>query len=81
VRIRDLNWLQLEQIEAAEPVGAPVLPVLPYGITPGFGAFPGSPTLRLTTFVAVLHDLLDSLHGQGFRLRAAAVSAASFPSG
>ena len=44
-----------------------VLPVLPYGLTPSFQAFPGSPSLRLETFVAVLRDLLDSLHGQGFR--------------
>jgi creatinine amidohydrolase len=53
--------------EAAEPLGIPVLPVLAYGVTPGFGAFPGSPTLRLETFVAALRDILDSLHGQGFR--------------
>jgi creatinine amidohydrolase len=44
-----------------------VLPVLAYGITPGFGAFPGSPTLRLETFVAVVRDILGSLYGQGFR--------------
>jgi creatinine amidohydrolase len=54
-------------IEAAEPVGVPVLPALPYGLTPYFGAFPGSPTLRVETFLAILGDLLDSLHGQGFR--------------
>ena len=53
--------------EAAEPLGIPVLPVLPYGLTIGFGAYPGSPTLRLETFAAVLRDLLDSLRGQGFR--------------
>jgi creatinine amidohydrolase len=53
--------------EAAEPVGVPVLPVLPYGIAPGFAAFPGSPSLRLETFAGVLRDILDSLHGQGFR--------------
>jgi creatinine amidohydrolase len=53
--------------EAAEPVGVPVLPVLAYGITPGFAAFPGSPSLRLETFVAVLRDILESLYGQGFR--------------
>ena len=44
-----------------------VLPVLAYGLTPSFAAYPGSPTLRLETFLAVLRDLLDSLHGQGFR--------------
>jgi creatinine amidohydrolase len=101
VRVRDLNWFQLEEYlgrddrivlpigsteqhaylsletdnilaervaaEAAEPLGVPVLPVLAYGLTPRFGAYPGSPTLRLATLVAVVHDLLDSLHGQGFR--------------
>ena len=54
-------------VEAAAPLGVPVLPALPYGLTPYFGAFPGSPTLRVDTFLAVLRDLLDSLHGQGFR--------------
>jgi len=54
-------------LEAAEPLGVPVLPVLPYGLTPAFAAFPGSPSLRLETFAALLRDLLDSLYGQGFR--------------
>jgi creatinine amidohydrolase len=53
--------------EAAEPLGVPVLPVLAYGLTPSFGAYPGSPTLRLETYAHVLADLLDSLHSQGFR--------------
>ena len=53
--------------EAAEPLGVPVLPALPYGLTPKFAAFPGSPSLRAETFLAVVRDLLDSLHGQGFR--------------
>src|SRR5919205_1068134 len=29
-------------VEAAEPLGVPVLPALPYGLTPNFGAYPGS---------------------------------------
>jgi creatinine amidohydrolase len=53
--------------EAAEPLEVLVLPVLPYGLTPSFAAYPGSPSLRLETFLAVLRDLLDSLYGQGFR--------------
>src|SRR5262249_52149778 len=55
-------------VEAAQPLGVPVLPVLPYGLTAMFAAaYPGSPTLRLQTFVAVIRDLLDSLYAQGFR--------------
>ncbi len=54
-------------VEAAEPLGVPVLPVLPYGFTPGFTAYAGSPTLRLDTLLAVVRDLLDSLYAQGFR--------------
>jgi creatinine amidohydrolase len=54
-------------VEAAEPLGVLVLPVLAYGLTPSFAAYPGSPSLRLETFLAVLRDLLDSLYGQGFR--------------
>ena len=53
--------------EAAEPLGVLVLPSLPYGVTPHFAAYPGSPTLRLETYRALLRDLLDSLVGQGFR--------------
>jgi creatinine amidohydrolase len=100
MRVRDLNWMQLERylerddrvvvpvgsteqhaylsldtdnviaerlaIEAAEPLGVPVLPVLAYGVT-GFYMFPGSPTLRPETFGAVVRDIFDSLHAQGFR--------------
>jgi len=54
-------------VEAAEPLGLLVLPVLPYGLTPAFAAYPGSPSLRFETYAALLRDLLDSLDGQGFR--------------
>jgi len=53
-------------VEAAEPLGVLVMPSLPYGITPYFGAYPGSPTVRVETYSALLVDLLDSLAGQGF---------------
>ena len=49
-------------VEAAEPLGVPVLPVLPYGLTAMFAAaYPGSPTLKLETYAALLRELLDSL--------------------
>jgi creatinine amidohydrolase len=54
-------------VEAAEPLGVPVLPSLPYGLTPYFAAYPGSPTLRVETYRSLLRDLLDSLEEQGFR--------------
>ncbi|MDX6474655.1 MAG: creatinine amidohydrolase [Gaiellaceae bacterium] len=54
-------------VEAAEPLGVLVMPSLPYGLTPYFAAYPGSPTLRVETYGAVLRDLLDSLSEQGFR--------------
>ncbi len=54
-------------VEAAEPLGIPVFPAIPYGLTPGFTAFPGTVTLRVETFAAVLRDVLDSLKRGGFR--------------
>src|SRR3954451_1782571 len=53
--------------EAAEPLGVPVLPALPYGITPYFAAYPGSPTVSAELYGALLRDLVGSLHGQGFK--------------
>jgi creatinine amidohydrolase len=54
-------------VEAAEPLGVPVLPVLPFGLAPYFAAFPGSMSLRITTYLEVVRDLLDCLAAQGFR--------------
>jgi creatinine amidohydrolase len=54
-------------IEAAEPLGVPVFPVLPFGLTPGFTAFPGTVTLRVETFAALLRDVLESFKRSGFR--------------
>src|SRR4051812_33003575 len=54
-------------IEAAKPLEVPVLPALPYGLTPHFAAFPGSPSLTESTYLAVVSEILDSLRGQGFK--------------
>lgn len=54
-------------LEAAEPLGVPVFPVLSYGYTPSFSAYPGTVTLSLATYLAVMRELITSLLGQGFR--------------
>jgi creatinine amidohydrolase len=54
-------------VEAAEPLGVPVLPALAFGITPYFAAFPGSPSVTAGTYVAFVGEILDSLRGQGFK--------------
>jgi creatinine amidohydrolase len=54
-------------VEAAEPLGVPVFPVLAYGITPYFRAFPGSITLRVDTYLRVVGDILDAMAEQGFK--------------
>jgi len=54
-------------LDAAGPLGIPVFPVLPYGITPYFMAYPGTVSLRVGTYLAVVGDILDSLYEHGFR--------------
>src|ERR1700720_4646789 len=53
-------------VEAAEPLGVPVLPALPFGMAPYFAAYPGSMSLRLSTYAEVYRDLLDGLAAHGF---------------
>ncbi|MDO9526351.1 MAG: creatininase family protein [Gemmobacter sp.] len=53
--------------DAAEPLGVPVFPVVAYGLTPYFMAFPGTVSLRLSTYSALVRDILDSLYDTGFR--------------
>jgi creatinine amidohydrolase len=53
--------------EAAEPLGVPVFPVLPYGVTPYFREFPGSISLKVETHLRVVGDVLDGLAHSGFR--------------
>jgi creatinine amidohydrolase len=54
-------------VEATEPLAVPVFPVLPYGLTPNFVDYPGTVTLKLTTLIAVLNDVLDGIVRAGFR--------------
>lgn len=54
-------------VEAAEPLGVVVFPSIAYGITPYTLAYPGSVSLRVSTYLALVRDVLDSLAGHGFR--------------
>jgi creatinine amidohydrolase len=54
-------------LDSAEPLGIPVFPVVAYGITPYFLAYPGSVSLRVETYIRVIRDILDSLKGFGFK--------------
>jgi creatinine amidohydrolase len=54
-------------LDAAAPLNVPVFPVLSYGITPYFTAFPGTVTLRISTAIAMARDIFDSMKRMGFR--------------
>lgn len=54
-------------LEAADELNVPVFPVLAYGFTPNFVDYPGSITLRLSTYIALIGDLLDGMARSGFR--------------
>ncbi len=55
----------------AAEVGAlaevPVYPVMPYGLATQWTAFPGTVTLRIETYLALIRDVLDSIKRAGFR--------------
>ena len=51
---------------AAEQAGAYVAPTLAYTPAPFNLAFPGTVSVSVPVFEALLHDILDSLTGQGF---------------
>jgi creatinine amidohydrolase len=63
----DLILAERVAVEAAEPLGMPVFPVMPYGCAPYFAAYPGTVTLRVETLLAVVRDVAASLHRAGFR--------------
>ena len=101
MRIRDRNWMQIEEylkhddravlplgcteqhaylslsvdsilsetvaLDAAQPLGIPVFPVVPYGPTASFMAYPGTVSLQLKTYLALVRDVLDSIVTHGFK--------------
>ncbi len=53
--------------EVGEIAGVPVYPALPFGLAQQWTAFPGTVTLRVETYMALIRDLLDSIRRAGFR--------------
>ena len=53
--------------DGAAPLGVPVFPVIPYGLTPYFMGYPGTVTLSEATYAALVKEVLDSLVHHGFR--------------
>jgi creatinine amidohydrolase len=52
---------------ASQQTGVPVAPPLNFGVSPYFLAYPGTLSLRVDTFNAVVEDVIRSAAGQGFR--------------
>ncbi len=53
--------------EVGEAARVPVFPVIPYGLAQQWTAFPGTVTLRVVTYLALIRDVLDSIRRAGFR--------------
>ncbi len=52
---------------ASEASGVLVAPVLNFGSSPYFLAYPGTLSLRISTLLDVVEDIIRSAHSQGFR--------------
>ncbi len=52
---------------ASQQTGVLVAPPLNFGVSPYFMAYPGTLSLRLTTLLDLVEDLVRSAFGQGFR--------------
>lgn len=65
--LTDIKIPQVLADLASRRSGVLVAPPLNFGVSPYFAAYPGTISLRLTTFLAVLEDMVYSLYRQGFR--------------
>lgn len=52
---------------ASQETGVLVGPALNFGVSPYFLAYPGTISLRISTFLDVIEDILRSVYGYGFR--------------
>ncbi|GFJ94130.1 creatinine amidohydrolase [Phytohabitans rumicis] len=54
-------------LEVSALTGVPVVPTLTYGVSASHGDFAGTVALRPETLIAVVEDVVDSLHASGIR--------------
>lgn len=65
--LTDVKIPQALADSASEHTGVLVAPALNFGVSPYFLTYPGTISLRTTTFMNVVEDIVRSLYGQGFR--------------
>ncbi len=53
--------------DCASDLNIAVFPVVNYGVTPAFSAYPGTISLRVETLVNIVRDILDGLKKSGFK--------------
>ncbi|MGB1285869.1 MAG: creatininase family protein [Aggregatilineales bacterium] len=53
--------------DAGEKASVPVFPGVSYGLAQQWMAYPGTVTLRIETYLALIRDIIESLHQTGFR--------------
>jgi len=53
--------------EVSALTGIPVIPPITYGVSGSHGDFPGTVALRPETLIAMMEDVIDSLHASGVR--------------
>ncbi len=65
--LTDIKIPQALADAASQQSGVLVAPPLNFGISPYFLRYPGTISLRISTFDSVLEDVVRSLYGHGFR--------------
>jgi len=63
----DANIPQALADAAARKTGVLIAPSVPFGISPYFLSYPGTISLRSSTYLELVEDLITSLHVAGFR--------------
>lgn len=63
----DMILAEKVAMDAVEPLGVPVWPVVPFGHAPHFVDYHGMVTLRVETLLAVMRDILSSMRHAGYR--------------